>query len=621
MNMQKHIEKHGDLWRDIRADAIGIIKIVLSGAVIGAVCQANLLQPAPALASGPTVPVGAEIGTVFATGAVDGADAAGVTVTDLVVGNWYTVASTAGAVNVYAAGPALYTCAIQIDDYDGEGWIRDAWAVTPWVSRQESPGPCRDHATVDWWAYDRFWFQAQTPTLSIRAYDGFYPDNSGSLTYTINNVIVNTDNTPPVTQATLTCTQGGNGWCRGSATLTLSAADPAGPNGATPTGVAATYFNSDVYNGSAIIDAEGVSPLSFYSVDQAGNAESPKTLTVQIDALPPTSAITSHTDNQAVAGVLNLSGTASDATSGIDFVEVALGCADYHAASGTTDWSDVLDTRQVTDGSHAVCVRALDKAGNLQETPTKITLRVDNSPPMGTLTSAASFCPGCGETLPIVYAANDGSGAGLASWSLEAVEPGLLLASGSSAPPAGSVFNWDGGGLAPGKYTLHLRVTDQVGHTTEAAQSVTLLAPIRTVTGQAIHFPVTMLTGVAQTIQADPPAAAWTVENTYPPGTGWQVQIALSDLSDGSHLIPASQLKMRIQASAITGQAAATANPTSWVTAYTALSTQPHTILSATEAVGIGTYQFTPEFTLTVPAQAVAGTYRATVTLTIVAGP
>jgi len=53
----------------------------------------------------------------------------------------------------------------------------------------------------------------------------------------------------------------------------------------------------------------------------------------------------------------------------------------------------------------------------------------------------------------------------------------------------------------------------------------------------------------------------------------------------------------------------------------TTLSTSAQTILSAAAATGMGSYSFTPTFTLIVPAATFAGTYTATVTLAVVSGP
>lgn len=87
------------------------------------------------------------------------------------------------------------------------------------------------------------------------------------------------DQTPPVTTATLP-----SGWRNSDVTITLSATDEM-------SGVAATYWRLNALPAqqgtSLVVSAEGVHTLSFWSVDWAGNVESPKTALVQIDKMAP----------------------------------------------------------------------------------------------------------------------------------------------------------------------------------------------------------------------------------------------------------------------------------------------------------------------------------------------
>ena len=91
---------------------------------------------------------------------------------------------------------------------------------------------------------------------------------------------INIDKTAPVTMANAP-----SGWSNGSVTVTLSPKDGL-------SGVAATHYTIDggsEQTGTTItLDAEGTYTLAFWSVDNAGNIEVPRTATVRIDLTPPT---------------------------------------------------------------------------------------------------------------------------------------------------------------------------------------------------------------------------------------------------------------------------------------------------------------------------------------------
>lgn len=96
------------------------------------------------------------------------------------------------------------------------------------------------------------------------------------------------DDSAPTTTALLAGAPGNNGWSRGPATVTLTASDPDGVSD-----VAVTYYTLDsggatVYNGPVKVSAEGAHTMTYWSVDVAGNAETPKTQAVNIDAVAPT---------------------------------------------------------------------------------------------------------------------------------------------------------------------------------------------------------------------------------------------------------------------------------------------------------------------------------------------
>jgi hypothetical protein len=84
------------------------------------------------------------------------------------------------------------------------------------------------------------------------------------------------------------------GWNNTNVTISLSAADETGGSGVREIDYSATGAQPLALtkaNGSSVqltISAEGSTTLSYFAVDNAGNTESPKTITVKIDKTPPT---------------------------------------------------------------------------------------------------------------------------------------------------------------------------------------------------------------------------------------------------------------------------------------------------------------------------------------------
>ncbi len=79
---------------------------------------------------------------------------------------------------------------------------------------------------------------------------------------------------------------GTNGWYTSDVTINLSATDAC-------SGVAVTEYSTDgtnwmPYNGSILISNEGATTVNYRSTDRAGNTETVKTVTVQIDKTAPT---------------------------------------------------------------------------------------------------------------------------------------------------------------------------------------------------------------------------------------------------------------------------------------------------------------------------------------------
>jgi len=103
------------------------------------------------------------------------------------------------------------------------------------------------------------------------------------------------DSTAPVVVASATPGPNANGWNKGAVTVVLSASDDAGGSGVKEVRYAlnGASSGSQVVSGdsaSVTVSAEGVTTLTYFAVDNAGNAQGEQTLTVRIDKTAPTLA-------------------------------------------------------------------------------------------------------------------------------------------------------------------------------------------------------------------------------------------------------------------------------------------------------------------------------------------
>jgi len=219
----------------------------------------------------------------------------------------------------------------------------------------------------------------------------------------IRSLTVSVDTTPPTSQAFFTGRNGGGTWYRGTVTVTLTASDNA-------SGVRAIYYRLDngayhlytgprplsellaagpgLATGPVPVSGDGTHQLDYYAVDNAGNAETPQSVIIQIDTTPPMSAVTAPGSGQAVSGTMyTVSGAAVDPgfSSGVARVEVSIDGGAWQTATGTTSWTFAWPLP--SDGPHNVRSRAWDIAGNGETPGLGITVIVDNNRPSSFISS------------------------------------------------------------------------------------------------------------------------------------------------------------------------------------------------------------------------------------------
>ncbi|WP_419956408.1 OmpL47-type beta-barrel domain-containing protein [Neobacillus niacini] len=169
------------------------------------------------------------------------------------------------------------------------------------------------------------------------------------------------DITAPVTESNVV-----DKWNREAVSVELTATDDV-------SGVANTYYSlngTDFVEGTSFIVSDvGVSTISFYSVDHAGNVEEVKTVDVKIDEAPPvtTSNVTDQWLNQSY--LLKL--TATDDLSGVKETYYSINGEEY--VKGTTIF--VSDS-----GVNTVSFLSVDNAGNVEEVKT-VEVKIDNEAP------------------------------------------------------------------------------------------------------------------------------------------------------------------------------------------------------------------------------------------------
>jgi hypothetical protein len=125
------------------------------------------------------------------------------------------------------------------------------------------------------------------------------------------------------------------------------------------------------------------------------------------------------------------------------------------------------------------------------------------------------------------------------------------------------------------------------------------------------------------TLNGDDQTKSFTMQHTVlytTPGNtaGWNIQVSSTTLTSGTKTLPAMQVT-GVASANCTGSGCV--NPTNSVTWPVTLGTTGVKIFNAAANTGKGSVILTATYQLTYPANALPGTYTATVTVTAVSGP
>jgi pectate lyase/pectin methylesterase-like acyl-CoA thioesterase len=215
--------------------------------------------------------------------------------------------------------------------------------------------------------------------------------NSAGESTNSNEVFVQIDNTAPTTMDNAPV-----GWVNNDVTVTFTASDSG-------SGVADTYYTVDSgaqQQGTfVVITVEGKQTITYWSVDKAGNVESPHTVVVQIDKKNPTLYVDldkttlgppNHqliTVHASVNADDSLSGIASVILSSITSNEPDNGLGDGDTSNdiqgaeiGTLDTEFMLRAERSGKGSgriYTITYTAVDQVGN--KTTSSVTVKVPNN--------------------------------------------------------------------------------------------------------------------------------------------------------------------------------------------------------------------------------------------------
>ena len=307
---------------------------------------------------------------------------------------------------------------------------------------------------------------------------GWVADNSGcSMAYKIEE--------QTVTLAEATISDGlqncnlNNGWCTSSPTLHLTANEPL--PGETITLIEGTRNGEAFACASATCDVplvEGNNSFGFWALSSYGDSSQMGNHSAQVDTVPPNSAFGSPPEGSSVwvSGVLNMSGSSMDASSGVASAELSLdGGGSWQGLSlAGNSWGYSWDTGAVPDGSYQVLVRASDIAGHLESTAS-ITVHVDQTAPSANLPDEWLIWE------PVAIGASDGgSGVDAVEFTIHGGSFGVRKYQWSGGSVPGD-FVWDrffGSTVAPiGEYEVTLTVWDALGNSGSDSGTIVIPAP------------------------------------------------------------------------------------------------------------------------------------------------
>ncbi len=261
-------------------------------------------------------------------------------------------------------------------------------------------------------------------------------------------------------------------------------------------GVAQIQYSIDggswtVYASPFVLTGEGQHHISFFSIDLAGNTESPKTALLSVDSTPPLTrllvdGVASSSSSIVLISTDALSFSTSDAGSGV--------AQTLYALDGSTTESVTVSTFSLNVGTHTLSFQSVDNVGNLEALNSVFALvRSSNTTPPN-----LTLIPANGSTVttsaPLIAAVYIDTGTGISTSSVHLALDGVdvtalsfvTLSSASFAPVAA---------LSQGTHTVTASVADIAGNTARSTSTFFLdsIPPQTTLVAGAPQFSTTTL--------------------------------------------------------------------------------------------------------------------------------
>jgi hypothetical protein len=322
-----------------------------------------------------------------------------------------------------------------------------------------------------------------TTTITYRA-----KDNAGNVEAAKTRV-VKIDMTAPSTAATRSVMPNPAGWNNTDVVISLAGTDNPGGSGMQSLSYALTNGGSTTgasVNGAAAsitVSAEGVNTVTYFAIDNAGNVEAQKTLTVRIDRTAPnTSASATPAPNASGWNsgdvAVNLSAVDNAGGSGVQSIRYSINGAPATVSGAAASFT------VSAEGINTITYQATDAAGNVEAAKTLI-VRIDRTAPRATLTLSPGVLWPPNHRLvnvtPSLSIAPDASGPVTVSGPVvTSNEPVDGLGDGDTAPDwivsAGRLqLRAERSGGGSGRvYTVTYTLTDRAGNTSQVSATVTV---------------------------------------------------------------------------------------------------------------------------------------------------
>ncbi len=261
-------------------------------------------------------------------------------------------------------------------------------------------------------------------------------DAAGNVSQPSNVVSVNIDKTAPSASPAQAPAANANGWNSADVTVSWNWSDNAGGSGT----------DSANCTTSSASSGEGVISLSATCKDIAGNTGN-DSYSVKVDTTPPTISAAATTSPNGAGwynGDVTVHFTCSDALSGIP--------------SGNCPADQVLSTEGTGIASTAETVT--DAAGNVSQPSNVVSVNIDKTPPVVTISSPPNGVVSRGVSL--TFSADDGTGSGLTALA-------GTLTYGSSGVTLPVPSGYKVGGPQGALYTLSVTAADAAGNTSSSS--------------------------------------------------------------------------------------------------------------------------------------------------------